>query len=133
MREILFRGKTACKVRGLSKSPIWVYGDRFNDPNGLCIVTGTGNFPLVIPETLGQFSGVLDSNGEKIFEGDIVRMSYTGKYLGVNGTAEVVFQNGKFGVIWGWHKEFVALDGFANTKIEIIGNVFDNSELLEEK
>lgn len=64
--------------------------------------------------------------------GQLVRMSYTGKNLGVNGTAEVVFQNGKFGVIWGWHKELVALDGFANTKIEVIGNVYDNPELLEE-
>ena len=85
----------------------------------------------VIPETVGQFTGLTDQNGKKIFEGDILRFSYTGRNHGVEGTEAVVFKNGKFGVEWGWHRELVALDGFANTTIEVIGNIHDNPELLE--
>ena len=42
-----------------------------------------------------------------------------------------MLKNGKFGVEWGWHRELVALDGFANTMIEVIGNIHDNPELLK--
>lgn len=126
MREILFRAK--------DKYNEWVYGDVIFKDAPLIVQHNKNSSEVhtIFEDTLGQYSGVLDSNGEKIFEGDILKMTYAGKYLGgVNGIAEVVFQDGKFGVIWGWHKELVALDGFANTKIEVIGNVFDNSELLE--
>jgi uncharacterized phage protein (TIGR01671 family) len=81
--------------------------------------------------TIGQFTGVLDKNGKKIFEGDIIHLDYIGKTRGVEGIATVIFENGKFGVKWGWHKEFVCLDGFANTTLEIVGNIHDNTQLSE--
>ena len=86
----------------------------------------------VIPETIGQYTGLTDKNGKKIFEGDIVEFDYIGNNLGVKGIEPVIFENGQFGVKWGWHKEFVSLVGFANTTITVIGNIHDNPEPLKE-
>lgn len=85
----------------------------------------------VDPETVGECTGLKDKNGMLIFEGDILKFEYTGRNMGVHGKAAVVFEHGQFGVRWGWHKDFVPLDGFCNTTVEIIGNVHDNPELLE--
>jgi uncharacterized phage protein (TIGR01671 family) len=86
----------------------------------------------VFPETIGQYTGLTDKNGKKIFEGDILQFDYLGENLGVNGIETVVFDKGKFGVLWGWHNDFVCLDGIANTTIEIIGNIHDKPELMKE-
>lgn len=137
MREILFRGKRIDNGE-------WVQGsfclDALELKNGPCGVDGFirmydfDNSKMqmyeVDRETVGQYTG-LTAHGTKIFEGDILKFSYTGKNHGVEGVAVVEFENGKFGVKWGWHKEFIPLDGFANTTIEIIGNIHDNPELLE--
>ena len=127
MREILFRGKT--------EKGEWVQGDLSQHTTGKKFIRCKNKNALcsyeVIPETIGQYTGLTDKNGKKIFEGDILQFDYIGKNLGVNGIAFVSFQNGKFGVEWGYHKEFVCLDGFANTTLEVIGNIHDNPELLE--
>lgn len=128
MRDILFRGKR--KDNGL-----WIKGHLFSRRTDyfiipLPIITSKS---LLDPETIGQYTGLTDIDGLKIFEGDIVQLSYTGKNRGVEGKAAVIFENGKFGVKWGWHKDFVCLDGFANTAIEVIGNIYDHPELLEQE
>ena len=130
MREILFRGKT--------EKGEWVQGVPFFEEKRCYIIedlficdeydcTGAVN-SMVIPETVGQYTGLTDKNGKKIFEGDIIQFDYIGKNLGVNGKASVLFENGKFGVLWGWHNEFVCLDGFSNTTLEVIGNIHDRKE-----
>jgi hypothetical protein len=134
VREILFRGKTdKCEwVQGVpffKEERCYIIEDLFICDEYDC--TGAVNF-MVIPETVGQYTGLNDKNGNKIFEGDMLLLDYTGKNLGVNGKAAVLFDNGKFGVLWGWHDEFVCLDGFANTTLEVIGNIHDNSESLKE-
>lgn len=70
MRIIKFRGKDATGRKG------WVYGDLVHNQR----VTKTGLEPRVmvggyevIPETVGQFTGLLDNHGKKVFEGDIVK------------------------------------------------------------
>ena len=140
MREILFRGKRRDNgewVEGLLSQATVIPED------GQAYVATTidklvekpfdGGWLEVDPATVGQYTGLTDKNGKRIFEGDILRFSYEGENRGVNGTEAVIFENGKFGVRWGWHRELVALDGFANTSIEVIGNIHDDPELLEDE
>lgn len=128
MREILFRGKRLSDGK-------WVDGSLFVDEKEgkYEILVGYGTCRVVRavdPATVSQYTGQKDMDGVRIYEGDISKFSYTGKNKGVEGTESVVFKNGMFGVEWGWHRELVALDGFANTMIEVIGNIHDNPELL---
>ena len=129
MREIIFRGKR-------TDNGEWVYGNLFipdkkDTSTQICIGTNVIRITYDIDlSTIGQYTGLIDKNGTKIFEEDIVHFDYMGVNKGVNGTATVIFQNGQFGVLWGWHKDFVPLIGFCNTTIEVIGNMHDNPELL---
>lgn len=140
MREILFRGKRLNNGEWVQGDFIQLHDERkyvVNNKFGACI-DNKGNFinteaPFVCevdPATVGQYTGSRDKNGKKIFEGDIISFDYVGKNLGVDGIEAVIFENGKFGVKWGWHSEFVCLDGFANTTLEVIGNTYDNPERL---
>jgi hypothetical protein len=76
-------------------------------------------FCYVIPESVGQYTGLLDRNGVKIFEGDIVR--YKGMELPVRWDTE------KAGFFIGNDKYWM-MNGI---DIEVIGNIHDNPELLE--
>ena len=128
MREILFRGLTA-------DTKEWVYGGYAEIENTPFIISaseyGTALLYEVELESVGQFTGLPDDNGKRVFEGDVLKFSYTGKNRGVSGKAAVSFKSGKFGVEWGWHKDFVSLDGFTNTTTEVVGNLHDNHELTE--
>ena len=107
MREILFRAK--CKLK--SK---WMYGSyRFS--GGKHYINST----LIYEETLGQFTGLTDKNGTKIFEGDIVQY--------FNGTpAHIMFLQGGFIIVGeGFRNEFI---GHAIAHIEVIGNIHEKGE-----
>lgn len=81
----------------------------------------------VIPETVGQFTGELDFNGNKIFEGDIIQ-NKDGYVYTCQHKAVVKFEYGKF-YAEGW----CDFDPELFHLCEVIGNVIDNPELLEEQ
>ena len=116
MREILFRGKASTK---------WVYGDLRHLNDGRVAVRKDGEiYPYeVIPETVGQYTGLKDKNGKKIFEGDVVE-AYDDTY--VNGFAEVkgkVFFNcGSFDIDVE-DVGYIPLYSYGTENIEVIDNI----------
>ena len=133
MREILFRGKRVDNGE-------WIQGDLVQFlPHGIVrIVTQEPPYKdaEVDSDTVGQFTGLTDKNGRKIFEGDIIHLEYSqvffgGVYFG-EYTAEVSYKEGCFitdGINNGDEIE-TPLSGFDNDELEIIGNIHDNPELL---
>lgn len=124
-REILFRGKRAPKFgKG------WSYGVPYTDHDGDCIIATDCYRHVVIKKTVGQFTGLTDKNGEKIFEGDIVSFDhpYNGK-----STHEVIWDE------YSWNlKNFYAscldnpTDAFSEGTeyMKVIGNIHDNKQML---
>ena len=120
MREILFRGKR--KDNGE-----WVYGDlrHISDGHGgyiLCIVDNTNgrNNDVtgveVVPETVGQYTGLTDDNGVKIFEGDIVKIEGGDWRIGYsNALAKFLAFNS-----WGIRRNIPIY-----SEREVIGNIHD--------
>lgn len=124
MREILFRGKRIDNGE-------WVEGSLVIWKDGSCSIE-IGNFEAAVdPSTVGQYTGMTDKNGKRIFEGDVVKAEYKGNNKGLDGVGEVVFKECKFALVWGWHKEIVCLTHFDNVEFEVIGNIHDNPDLLE--
>ncbi len=122
MREILFRGKSVPGGR-------WLYGDYMSYAGGAQIWThdadgGTWN-AIVDLTTVGQYTGLTDKNGKKIFDGDILKFDDMGIYP-VWWDADYC----TFGSCW--FSDFDPLHKYDSRKIEVIGNIHDNPELLTE-
>jgi uncharacterized phage protein (TIGR01671 family) len=134
MREIKFRGRIST---GLENAGQWVYWG----------ISGTDLIDSIDPETIGQFTDLHDKNGKEIYEGDIVRNHWTdcnGKFIG--NKWEVKF--GEYDdseIEWGSpgigfycenkHGEQQSIINLPvdrnHITVEVIGNIYDNPELLE--
>lgn len=131
MREILFRGKRA-------DTGDWVKGFYIQKPNPFsedgkpirhCIVDLPPFGYDVDPETVGQFTGLLDKNGTKIFEGDILSDPEYPKYT----TGAIYYGSCNCsccGGVYGFYSEENA-DLRNADSLTVIGNVYDNPELLK--
>lgn len=117
-REILFRGKRVDSSEWFEGS-YWLSRSAVRETT--YITDGYGNLFCVIPETVGQFTGLTDKNGVKIFEGDIIKHKenlFEIKYSTEQARYLAVLTNGVF-------------DPVAMQNCEVVGNVFDNPELLK--
>lgn len=146
MREILFRGKRIDNGE-------WVHGyyaviqspfDKAGKPEKHIICNGTNVFNHeVIPETVGQYTGLTDKNGVKIFEGDILRVAKR-----MDGMGACYHPPIQFPVLcivkwdmcaWMWETIeekgiYIGFpDAWCHYECEVIGNIHDNPELLGGK
>lgn len=125
MREILFRGKCIelCKHQGQ-----WLEGF-YGEDDGRSLISHSTDIGLIgyacDSDTIGQYTGSKDRNGKKIFEHDIVRIAVCGTYD--NYVVSYDKENARFVV---GDIDFTMVRIFS-PKIEVIGNIHDNPELLE--
>lgn len=135
MREILFRGKQSNSdawVNGIYCPYTWdFFGTRVETPQIIIISDDNddGKWTDVIPETVGQYTGLTDKNDARIFEGDVVRH--------LTDYHDMLVTYDEF--IGCWLFEDIDDDmqsyGFAEfdfDDIEIIGNKYDNPNLLDK-
>ena len=140
-REILFKGKR-------KDTKEWVFGHLMQGADITLIIPKGKEFFYdelekfafdmtayeVIPETVGQYTGIKDKNGKKIFEGDIIKV--TNDY----GIIEVLDSDTGIGVVEFYDGYWYIAEQVNNSLyeigrcyyIEIIGNIHDTPELLEE-
>ena len=119
VREVLFRGKR--KDNGE-----WVYGYYVSAAARECILQSLGClWNDVIPDTVGQYTGLTDKNGKKIFEDDIVCGTDAIK-RGFEVYGYIDHKNGSFVIVGDVMTHYRWLD----YNVEIIGNIHDNPELI---
>ena len=134
MQEILFRGKRLVDCN-------WVEGyyiktsDMFGDETYAIIfrvdvvadldIDKFDGYRVVRPETVGQFTGLVDKDGKKIFEGDIIKLDNSLDTKQKNFEVKIAY--GQFYI--GINKPVA----YVRDRCEVIGNIYDNPELLEAK
>ena len=122
MREI--------KFRGLSLTRNWIHGNLddqgdmveiFNRDNGMF------SKAVVMPKTVGQYTGLRDKNGKEIYEGDILKNKREENFK--------LYWNEEMCAFYlqniSWLSEDTPVEFHRMENFEIIGNIFENKELLE--
>ena len=123
MREILFRGKRT--------DGVWEFGYYFAKPiqEKHFILCGENQW-MVCKESVGQFTGLTDKNGKKIFDGDIIEWFAQGESEHPDfGYIEYDEQSFAWRVCWQKYDPDW-LEGMQSQYITVIGNIFDNKDLL---
>lgn len=141
MREILFRGRTTdCGwkigtfISTYLEKMLCTDGEARIIPNlagppHCGIVTDFGEIFVVERETVGQYTGLKDRNGQKIFEGDIVEGEDFNEEAGYG---VIRFSGGAF-IVESLFSEGTFYTNYYADRLTIIGNAYDNPELLKEE
>ena len=146
MRDILFRGFAPVEtkytinfIKGTEKAFVngewikgnWVYGDfnrRMSEETEFCITVDffEDGYDVesynVFEYTVGQYTGLKDKNGKKIFEGDIIK-----NWFDEIGIVKYEQKRAAF-VVNNWKNVYIL---WTNNDIEVIGNIFENPELIK--
>lgn len=141
MREILFRGKAINRDKGYHRTEYkngeWVYGlvtklynEQFKSlPAEMTNTNGIRGIEIDY-KTIGQYTGLKDKNGIKIFEGDILEF--------IDGNNEVSYYEVVYSeancrwIIRQYERATDDLDDFVGKYMTVVGNIYDNPKLLEE-
>ena len=122
MRQIKFRAQDIASNK-------WLYGDLRHHKDDVCIFEQGGTKgEQVKRDTIGQFTGLRDINGNDIYEGDILDVSYADEesYL------EVRFVRGVFAFLWnGDLDDEFPCNAPTHEWAKVIGNIHDNPELIK--
>lgn len=142
MREILFRGKAINRNEGCHRTEYqngeWVYGlvtklydEQFkNLPAEMTNTNGISGIEIDY-KTIGQYTNMLDKNGKKIFEGDIIDFSDRSDGDGY-GVVKYDANETEFGIEYDNIYESLGKHYYPKD-IEVIGNIYDNPELLGDE
>ncbi len=158
-REILYRGQVRkpgekVNLKGENLPGEWVYGGVFQGKGDFSIIYGwrdedgaDGEIEkfVVYTDTLGEYTGLKDKNGRKIFEGDIIKTHYANA-CNADFIEQVVFHNGKFCAMYKLSDDGMMLADLANETLHppqdktpymewclVLGCIHDHPEFLKEE
>ncbi|EJE1215417.1 hypothetical protein M4H13_002065 [Listeria monocytogenes] len=138
MREIEFRARVKRSLQLEQIKNGWIHGGIFENKiisrntNEGSICAGFCSEVEIMPETVGQFTGLTDKNGKKIFEGDIVEIIEIDAFGNLDWNrlkGKVMFSEGAWLVTD--NRSFAIPLWSEINEIEVIGNIHENPELLE--
>ena len=133
-REIKYRGLKTFQIFNGGTNSVWIYGfylkrGTYGDPGPQAHIfvyeNGYEGY-RVEAETIGQFTGLLDEGGKEIYEDDII--SFDDGKIGI-----VEFMRGCFVVRYGKDNATQSLYEIHNWSVKILGNRFENPELIDGK